>query len=397
MEFSAIGIIATVCFALALVFSLASARILNLSDALKDRRPYLSRLLHFAGEPEIVFGMMAAVFLAALMFLEGLEAGLLWMDERNFSEVAFVVVIMVLASTKPITEFAETIIGGISRFIPVPQSMRLYVGILTLGPLLGSLITEPAAMTISALLLIRAIYTPLKDRVDDRLFYSTLGALFVNVSVGGALTHFAAPPVLMIARVWEWDTPHMFMNFGWKAILIVVLNTSLVAWYNRKALAKISKRAASAVTEETVHHKKPAPAWITAIHLGFMALCVLGVHHPSFVIGLFLIFLGFYYITKEEQSPVKIEESILVGFFLGGLVILTAQQGWWLKPILSSIENFPLFLGTLALAPVTDNAAITSLASQVDSLSDKSKYLIAAAAVAGGGMTICANAPIPAG
>lgn len=392
MDFSLLNTIATVCFAFALIQSLGSSRILALSDRCKESRPFLSRFLHFAGEPEIVFGMWAAIFVAALMFIEGFTNGLLWMDQRNFSEVAFVFVVMILASTKPVTDFAELLIGSCARLLPLPKGIRIYSTILFLGPLLGSLITEPAAMTICAILLKRSVFKPLGHSISTKFFYSTLSILFVNISVGGALTHFAAPPVLMVARVWEWDTSFMFMNFGYKAVVVAFINTVIAVYINKKDLLTIKKMSA-------VNHvpARRAPWWIIAVHLGFVTLAVLGVHHPSFVLGLFIFFLGFYAITKEEQADVKIEQSMLVGFFLGGLVILTANQGWWLKPILSSIEKLPLYLSTLFMAPVTDNAAITSLASQVENLSSQSKYLIVSAALVGGGMTIIANAPNPAG
>lgn len=392
MTLSFVGIIATVFFASALLQSLGASKILAASDRFKDRRPMLSRILHFMGEPEIVFGFYGAAFIFFLMFAEGFESGLNWMDKLNFSEVAFVFVIMILASTRPVTDLAEMVIGKISNLIPLPKKIRMYCSILVLGPLLGSLITEPAAMTISALLLKRSVYEPMRGSVSNKFFYMTLGTLFVNVSVGGALTHFAAPPVLMVARVWDWDTPYMFMNYGWKALLAVLLNVAVCVRINWKELMTMDQAEASCQSSTTY-----VPWWITGIHLVFITLCVTAVHHPAFVIGLFILFLGFYGITKEFQSPVKIEESMLVGFFLGGLVILTANQGWWLQPILTSIESLPLYLGTLFLAPVTDNAAITALAAQVTTLSESSKYLIVAAAVVGGGMTIIANAPNPAG
>jgi len=392
MELSSIGLVATFCFVSALSQSLFSAQILAMSDRLKSSRPFISRFLHFAGEPEIIFGLWAAVFLGSLMVINGWNAGLAWMDGLNFSEVAFVFVIMILASTKPITDFAETLIAAIARLFPFSPGVKVYSSVLIIGPLLGSLITEPAAMTITAILLKRAIFKPLSGEITDRFFYTTLGALFVNISVGGTLTHFAAPPVLMVARPWGWDSAYMFSNFGWKGIVTVILNVIIAVLINKKTLQKIKK-------VKGVEHapSKKAPVWIIIVHLIFVTLCVLTVHHPAFVLGLFILFLGFYAITKEEQSDVRIEESMLVGFFLGALVILTAYQGWWLKPILSSMESVYLYIGTLLLAPVTDNAAITSLASQVENLSEASKYLVVSAAVVGGGMTIIANAPNPAG
>lgn len=387
-----ISVLATVFFVCALLQSLFAARILKLSDQLRSKHPSWARFCHFAGEPEIIFSLWAALFMVVLMFAWGLDESFHWLDQRNFSEAAFVVVIMVLASTKPITVLAEKIILGLARRLPLPEPIAAYAMILTAGPLLGSLITEPAAMTISALLLKSRILDPLKAQIPKRFFYIMLGTLFVNISIGGTLTHFAAPPVLMVARIWDWGTPFMFTNFGWKAIIAIILNTLLAVWMSRATLAQIGKEQV-----EPVEPKKSIPPWITLVHLGFIALCIIGVHHPAFVIGLFILFLGFYDITRDYQSRVKIEESILVGFFLGGLVILTAKQGWWLSPLLGSIENLALYAGTLVLSPITDNAAMTSLASQVENLSEASKYLIVAAAVVGGGMTIIANAPNPAG
>jgi len=106
-----------------------------------------------------------------------------------------------------------------------------WVSILVLGPILGSLITEPAAMTISALLLARLIY---RLNPSEKLRYATIALLFVNISVGGTLTHFAAPPVLMVAGKWGWGMEHMFLHFGWKAIVGILLATGAYYLFFRK-------------------------------------------------------------------------------------------------------------------------------------------------------------------
>ena len=49
------------------------------------------------------------------------------------------------------------------------------------------------------------------------------------------------------------------------------------------------------------------------------------------------------------------------------------------------------------LTAVNDNAAITFLSTLVPNFSDGMKYSVVAGAVAGGGLTIIANAPNPAG
>ena len=75
-------------------------------------------------------------------------------------------------------------------------------------------------MTICALLLRQKFYA-LKP--SKRLSYATLGLLFVNISVGGTLTHFAAPPVVMVATKWSWDLIYMLTSFGWKAALGIII------------------------------------------------------------------------------------------------------------------------------------------------------------------------------
>jgi hypothetical protein len=86
-----------------------------------------------------------------------------------------------------------------------------------------------------------------------------------------------------------------------------------------------------------------------------------------------------------------------VAFFLAGLVVLGGQQAWWLQPLLMGLSVDAVFYGATALTAITDNAALTYLASLVPGLSDEFKVAIVAGAVAGDGLTVIANAPNPAG
>lgn len=86
-----------------------------------------------------------------------------------------------------------------------------------------------------------------------------------------------------------------------------------------------------------------------------------------------------------------------MAFFLAGLVVLGGMQAWWLQPIVSSLEPLAMFFGALGLRAVTYNAAQTHLGSLINSTSTESKYMLVAGAVAGGGLTVIANAPNPAG
>ncbi len=391
-------LLAACCFFGALVHAFSAQKISNAAEHSKN--PTLRSLMHFLGEIEIVFGLWAAIWTIILIFQLGFNPVLDSLQEKNFSEPIFVFVIMVMAASRPIMDVARGILGSVTRtthrWMKFPLLVTAYGFTLFLTPLLGSFITEPAAMTVSALLLKDLILdrSESSTRAGHRLLYSTIAALFVNISIGGTLTSFAAPPVLMVARLWNWDTPFMLSFFGWKTAIAVALNTLFCVAFNYRALIKISEKAGSSALAK---NKSASPKWIQLVHLGFLLISILASHYPVFIISSFLFFIGFTEATRHEQSPLKIRESLLVSFFLAGLVVLTGEQGWWLKPILNSLSDFTLFLSATALTAITDNAAITSLAAQVSDLAEASKFAVMKGAVAGGGLTLLANAPNPAG
>jgi hypothetical protein len=258
---------------------------------------------------------------------------------------------------------------------------------LALVPLVGSLITEPAAMTLAALMLAPQIF---RDGVPEWQKYAALGVLFVNVSIGGTLTAYAAPPVLMVASTWQWDSAFMASHFGWKATLAVLVNATAVTWLLREHLRVPHEAPAP---DSQAH----APLWTSIIHLAFLAAVVLLAHHPVLFLGLFLFFLGFTVAYPQHQSPLILKEALLVGFFLAGLVVLGSMQQWWLQPIVESLQPLALFFGALGLTAITDNAALTYLGSLIDGITPQAQYMLVAGAVAGGGLTVIANAPNPAG
>jgi hypothetical protein len=272
--------------------------------------------------------------------------------------------------------------------MPVRRSLSLAWLGLAVVPLLGSLITEPAAMTLAALMLAPQVFTP---AMPERLKYSALGVLFVNISIGGTLTAYAAPPVLMVAGTWNWDSAFMASTFGWKAALAVLINATAVVYFLRDHLVEPRVNATTGQREPAV------PRVVSAIHLVFLGAVVALAHYPVLFLGLFLFFLGYTHAYARFQSPLILKEGLLVGFFLAGLVVLGGMQQWWLQPIVARLEPTALFFGALALTAITDNAALTYLGSLIDGISDPAKYMLVAGAVAGGGLTVIANAPNPAG
>ncbi|UCD77619.1 MAG: putative Na+/H+ antiporter [Desulfobacterales bacterium] len=459
-----------------------------------------AELFHFLGEVEAVFGIWVVALVGAIFAFYDWKTVVNYIGYRvNFTEAMFVVVIMTLASTRPILKLSESIMWKIADLLGGTLTAWWFT-ILTIGPLLGSLITEPAAMTISALLLAHRLYDL---EPSEKFKYATIGLLFVNISVGGTLTHFAAPPVLMVAGPWNWGIGHMLVNFGWKALVGIVISNGVYYAFFRRELARLQEsyvmrsikeeirlkylsrreldaefeKIAASVDEELgfrqifgqqiekvmpkikqrmadrlsakylpsivregidqnlvrdvfdkrfdevklarmreflpgllPEHERaefqdpqwderddPVPAWVTIFHVAFMAWTIVNAHHPELFIPGLLFFLGFSQVTSPFQNRIDLKPALLVGFFLGGLVIHGGVQGWWIAPVLGNLTDIPLMLMATVLTAFNDNAAITYLSTLVPGFTDSLKYAVVAGAVAGGGLTVIANAPNPAG
>jgi hypothetical protein len=352
---------------------------------------FKAELLHFLGEVEAVFGVWVIPLLIAIVLAKGWATMEAFIHGINFTEPVFVVVVMALASTRPVLEFAEAVIGRVAA-LGRRTPLAWWLSILTVAPVLGSFITEPAAMIIAALLLGRQVF---ERGAGPQLAYATLGLLFVNVSVGGTLTHFAAPPVVMVAHRWDWDSAFMVRTFGWKAIVGILAATAIYALRFRAELVALGRSAEPQLA--LGRREAPAPAWVMAAHLAFVAWTVFASHTIPLFVGSFLIFLAFTHATAPYQSELNLRPALLVGFFLAGLVVHGSLQQWWIEPVLGELPAIPLFAGALGLTAFNDNAAITYLASLVPEFTPELRYAVMAGAVAGGGLTVIANAPNPAG
>lgn len=341
---------------------------------------------HLLGEVEVVFGFWAMVLMLFMFGISGKQEATAYLDSRNFTEPLFVFAIMVIAGTRPILQFAGTAVRFVARYVPLPRGMALYFLVLSFVPILGSFITEPAAMTLAALMLRDTLFA---REVSAKLKYVTVGVLFVNVSIGGTLTPFAAPPVLMVAAKWNWDIWFMIATFGWKAAIAVLINAGCAMLLFRRELGHMAAKP----KEPT----ESVPLSVVLVHLFFLATVVVFAHHPAVFLGLFLFFMGFAAAYQRHQNPLILREALLVAFFLAGLVVLGGVQQWWLEPVLMSMDANAVFFGATALTAITDNAALTYLGSLVEGLSLDFKTALVAGAVTGGGLTLIANAPNPAG
>lgn len=380
MQAPTIEWLSALIFAIALIHTFSTRQF----ERLAHRYPRHAGLFHLLGEVEVVFGFWAMVLIVAMAMLSGGQEALRYAESRNYTEPLFVFVVMVVAASRPILRIVQASLEWLARLAPVRTPLALTWLGLVVVPLLGSVVTEPAAMTLAALMLAPIAFKP---STPERVKYFALGALFVNVSIGGTLTSYAAPPVLMVASAWGWDSSFMLSTFGWKAACAVAINGTLAAWVLRRHL----HLPPDSGTET------PVPLAVSVAHAAILLMVVGLAHHPVAFLALFLLFLGFTRAYDRYQSPLVIREALLVGFFLAGLVVLGGLQGWWLQPIVSALDPISLFVGALSLTAITDNAALTYLGTQIEGMGEAAKYMLVAGAVAGGGLTVIANAPNPAG
>ncbi len=380
-------IIATILFATAIIHTFSVPVFARLAN---KGGPHAG-LWHMLSEVEAVFGVWAFVLIVFISVFIGLDQAVEYMDTRNFTEPAFVFAIMVVAASRPILEMVSKLVKVIANVLPIRNEYAMFFVTMSVVPLFGSLITEPAAMTLAALLL-RDQYFKRSGRAVFKYF--TIGVLFVNISIGGVLTSYAAPPVLMVAQTFNWDTAYMATHFGWRAAVAVLINAALLTFISRSALVE----APESIPQPTDTKQRPDVPWVVmGIHLLFLVGIVLSAHHPVIFLGMLMMFVGYAHAYSKHQNPLLIREGLMVGFFLAGLVILGGLQKWWLQDLLGGMSPLALFVGATALTAITDNAALTYLGSLVEGTSELWRYMLVAGAVTGGGLTVIANAPNPAG
>lgn len=373
------------------------ARLLELKQSHKERkgmgRHVGIQFCYFLSEVELIFGLWAIPLLIAVSYFYGWNTALEYINTRDYTEALFVVVIMSLAATRPIIRLAEIVLRCIANRLGGSLSAWWFT-LLTLGPILGSLITEAAAMTLSALLLSRRFF---EARPSPSLAYATLALLFVNISVGGVMTSFASPAVLILSHAWQWDTLDMFVNFGWKAALGILIGNGVYWLYFRKEFLRMERHFLQIAPSPEGDTHGEVPHWITLVHVLFIMLIVMTSHYPAIFIAAFLFFMGFHHATRHFQYSLKMTRPLLVGFFLAGLVIHGGVQGWWVVSVLKDLTPRYVLGASIFLTAFNDNTAVAYLSTLVPGWDDIFKYAIFTGVIAGGGLTVIGNAPNPAG
>ena len=383
MKIELINIISAAVFFLAIIHTFSIKFFEKLAIKYKNH----GKLFHLLSEVEVVFGFWAAILIIFLCINNSFDYTMKYLEEQDYTEPLFIFVIMVIAASKPILDFCLYSILQISKLVPANRSLVVFFIKISFVPLLGSFITEPAAMTLAALLLKDYYFS---KKISSNLMYAVIGVLFVNVSIGGTLTPYAAPPILMVADKWDWNLLFMLKTFGWKSSLAVIVNALFITLFYSKELKRLKQDYQRDI-------KSSKPTIVTIVHVVFLIAVVYCIHHPILFLGLFIFFLGFTHVYNKYQNKLFLREGLLVGFFLAGLIILGGQQKWWLQPLIKNLNSDVMWYGVTILTAITDNAALTYLGSLVDGLTNELKYALVAGAVTGGGLTVIANAPNPAG
>jgi len=384
-----------VIFALAIAHTLLANHFTTLSEKVAKKHEektgekvsFWAEVLHFFGEIEVVFALWVIPLVIAITIFFGWEDVVEYLDSRIYVEPFFIVVMMSLSSTRPIIQFTEKGIRKIAHIFG-GSAASFWLAVMTLGPILGSLITEAAAMTIAAVLLVDKLYA---RGPSKRLSYGTLGLMFVNFSVGGVLTNFAAPPALILSRCWNWSTADFLDYFSWKVFFGIALVNVLYFWFLRKDFAKLAKPSQEEEKKESV------PFWITLVHVAFIAWTIAMAHYPPVFLGSYLLFLGFHQATRTHQYQLNLKRPLLVGLFLAGLVIHGGFQGWWIEPLIGQLSYGAMMVTGTILTAFNENSTVAYLACLLDDITPPIRYALASGLVAGGGLTLFAHAPNPAG
>lgn len=229
------NVFATLIFFFAIIHSFCTSNINSLANKIElnyhqkkidkivdsSSSSIIAGILHFLGEIEAVFGIWAIVLGIGMSYFFDWGTFVTYIDSLHYTEPVLIVVIMTIASSRPILKMSELLIWKFVKLFSGSLE-AWWISILIIGPILGSFITQPASMVISAYLLSEKFY---ELNPPNRLKYGTIALLFVNTSIGGTLTNFAAPPVLIVAKIWNWSNIFMFTTFGIKSILAILTST----------------------------------------------------------------------------------------------------------------------------------------------------------------------------
>lgn len=344
---------------------------------------YLPARLRFITHPESAMVMWATVLLGVQWWGSGSTGVIKYVSRLHLIEPIYVATILIVCSTPSLIRSIRWTIFSVAHRLPVNTPMTFFVLAIVLGSLSGSIITEPAAMTLMCTIIGDTFLTSTRS---DPFKYAVLGLILVSVSIGGALTPFSAPPIVMVATAWGWTLPVILRNFALPVIVSIVASTVIITMIFRRELT----------TPVAIVSRPRRPDWIVSTIAMTLLVATLIVRHslPS-LLAILLIATGVIMVTSRRVAIAAVESGVWVGLFLVGVIILGGLQTWWVAPIIRSLPPSQLFMASIVVSAVADNAALAYLGTLVPDICRIKQLAIVGGAVCGGGLTVIANAPNP--
>ena len=403
--------LATGIFLVAILHTFMAPRFARLAHRVQQGRDERARArspslraeaLHFLGEVEVVFGLWAVVLLAAIAAYTGWETAKHYLNDTvNYTEPLFVVVIMALASTRPVVGFAERALrprgrrrrrhaGRVVGDDPDHRSAARLVHHRTGGdddlraaaraPVLRSATQSHAPQVRDA----RAAVRQRLDRRHADAFRRAAGA------DGGApvgVGHAVHAATLRLARGRSRSSCRRWSYF-------VVFRRELQALAARPAgRRRGAARRGRGRARRCCRFRRGS----TAVHVAFMAWTVVNAHYPALFVGGFLFFLGFARATAPTRARRAARRRCSSASSSPAWSSMAGCRAGGLRRCSASLSELPLFVGATVLTAFNDNALITYLATLVPEPRHELKLAVVQGAVTGGGLTVIANAPNPAG
>ena len=372
----------------------------------RTRPSVQAEMLHFFGEVEVVFGLWSVPLMVAIVAVHGLghRRRTTSTTPSTTPEPLFVVVIMALASTRPIVTLAERVLQRIARLGGAHAGARGGASILIVAPLLGSFITEPAAMTIAALLLARQFFDldPSRD-----LRYATLGP-----AVRQRLDRRHADPLRRAARA-DGRGP---VGLGY-AVHAEPLRLAgrrrdrrarpcCIPVFFRREFAALARRDGqspmpSGRPDDATPGQRllPVPAWVTIVHLAFMAWTVRERALPGAVHRRLPVLprLRASHVAVSDASSTSRRRCWSASSWPASSSTAGCRAGG-LRRCSRACREERLVLGLDAADRVQRQRAHHLSGDAGARLSATAfKVAVVEGAVTGGGLTVIANAPNPAG
>ncbi len=332
---------------------------------------------------ELVFIFWAVPLFFLFLWCEGYKVTMGYFNSRNYLSALFIMVMLILLESKPIEYFSECVFSTIAKI--GRQSPKCWWWTLMIAaPLSSFFLKETGAMIIASTLLVKHFYRLFPS---TKFGYATMGLLFSNISISGLLSAFSSRALFMILPSVKWGNTMILQHFCWKAVLAILISTSVCYWIFRKEFDSFPAVSVSAKAKERI------PKWVICTHIGFVAALMILQSEPLFMGALFVFYLAFQNFTVFYQHSINLAKIAFVGLFFVGLVVFGGLQEWWVLEVMHRMSDFGYLITAYILSISLDNALVNYIVHNLPVATDCYLYLVLSGCMSAGGLTLIANMP----